>query len=196
MPKCNGGLPSAVSDSRVSAPNLAPPETGHSLYRATKPPARVCFEHGGIHVCLLRRGVFTHLSSGCYLQRRKKEGATETWFQYRKGPPSSWCCSQYPCCFRANRFPVCVCIGCVKGCGTPFFPVGYIDALSSRKNADKICERRSSLSSPQSLQLALRFLAFDNIPARSSSDRCRHLRMSKGYQKVGFNRQLPEYRTP
>src|SRR5260370_8321532 len=76
MPKCNGGLPRAVSDSRVSAPNLAPPETGHSLYRATKPPARVCFEHGGIHVCLLRRGVFTHFCSGCYLQRRKKEGAT------------------------------------------------------------------------------------------------------------------------
>jgi hypothetical protein len=122
----------------------------------------------------------------------KRRALRETWFQYRKGPPSSWCCSQYPCCFRANRFPVCVCIGC----GTPFFPVGYIDALSSRKNADKICERRSSLSSPQSLQLALRFLAFDNIPARSSSDSCRHLRMSKGYQKVGFNRQLPEYRTP
>jgi hypothetical protein len=33
------------------------------------------------------------------------------------------------------------------------------DALSSRENADKICERRSSLSSPQSLQLALRFSA-------------------------------------
>ncbi len=73
MPKCHGGLPSAVSDSRVSAPNLAPPETGHSLYRATKPPARVCFEHDGIHVCLLRRGVFTH-SALVAIFREKKGG--------------------------------------------------------------------------------------------------------------------------
>jgi hypothetical protein len=39
----------------------------------TKPPARVCFEHDGIHVCLLRRGVFTH-SALVAIFREKKGG--------------------------------------------------------------------------------------------------------------------------
>jgi hypothetical protein len=57
-------------------------------------------------------------------------------------------------------------------------------------SAAVLCLRRRAYSSRYV------FLSSDNIPARSSSDSCRHLRMSKGYQKVGFNRQLPEYRTP
>jgi hypothetical protein len=36
------------------------------------------------------RGFFTHLCSGCYLQKRKTEGATGTLVPVQEGPPSSF----------------------------------------------------------------------------------------------------------